>query len=153
MLVSDAFQVVFDKVAAHLLSQGEKSLRPGVGCAYKTDDGLKCAVGCLIEPQHYKVSIEGESIVSPKVQDVVIKSLKLRVSSEERILAENKLIDNLTLNNMGNVPLKISQLPEYIAFVKFLHDLQAVHDDYNPEEWEAELSFLATKYSSYVNND
>ncbi len=41
-------QEIFDKVATHLLTQNEKALNSVGGCVYRTDKGLKCAVGCLI---------------------------------------------------------------------------------------------------------
>lgn len=40
-------QEIFDRVIDHLLTQG-KPARQKNACLYLTDDGLKCAVGCLL---------------------------------------------------------------------------------------------------------
>ena len=58
-------QEVFDQVKNHLLTQNKKSLLPneirylGNGCAYRGENGLKCAVGCLIGDDEYTSGIEG----------------------------------------------------------------------------------------------
>ena len=54
-------QQVFDKVARHLLKQNKKSLiQSGAGatCAYRGNDGLMCAVGCLIPDDQYNPGME-----------------------------------------------------------------------------------------------
>lgn len=53
-------QEVFDQVAKHLLKQGVKSTDKGNGlCVYKSDDGYKCAAGCLIAKSEYRKKYEG----------------------------------------------------------------------------------------------
>lgn len=60
-------QEVFDTVAKHLLTQGEKCLMPGSSkdCAYRSiqPDGheLQCAAGCLIEEDEYDSDLEGKA--------------------------------------------------------------------------------------------
>ena len=56
-------QDVFNQVARHLLRQDEKSIRPN-GCAYRGEEGLKCAAGCLIGDDEYDPSLEGKLWVS-----------------------------------------------------------------------------------------
>lgn len=53
-------QEIFDKVAVHLLTQMKKSLITFFGCAYRSDDGLKCAIGVLIPDNKYHGELEGE---------------------------------------------------------------------------------------------
>lgn len=45
-------QQVFDQVAAHLRSQGRRSLYDGT-CAYRGANGLMCAAGCLMSDSEY----------------------------------------------------------------------------------------------------
>lgn len=56
-------QEIFDTVSKHLLTQGEKSVRMSgwfvEKCAYRGENGLKCAVGCLISDEHYSEKMEG----------------------------------------------------------------------------------------------
>lgn len=58
-------QEIFDTVVTHLRAQGCKSKGPIKGqvtaCAYRGDNGLKCAVGILIPDEDYKAEWEGES--------------------------------------------------------------------------------------------
>lgn len=56
-------QEVFDKVANHLLTQNKKSIDEGLDeCLYRSPDGLKCAIGCLIPDDMYKEEMEGAYI-------------------------------------------------------------------------------------------
>lgn len=50
-------QAIFDKVVTHLRTQNACSLNK-YGCAYRGEDGLKCAVGCLIEDSEYNPDME-----------------------------------------------------------------------------------------------
>lgn len=55
-------QKVYDKVARHLLTQNEKAVLEENMCRYRTPDGRKCAVGCLIPDDVYHDSIEGDTV-------------------------------------------------------------------------------------------
>lgn len=52
-------QEVFDQVAKHLLKQGERSTGKHGFCAYRGNDGMMCAAGCLIGPKEYRKKFEG----------------------------------------------------------------------------------------------
>ncbi len=52
---------VFQRVITHLETQRKKALRNGQ-CVYRTDEGLKCAIGCLIPDDEYNPEIEGSSL-------------------------------------------------------------------------------------------
>ena len=54
-------QQIFNKVAKHLLKQGRRA-RDGNGCAYRGENGTKCAVGCLIPDALYDDRLEGSSV-------------------------------------------------------------------------------------------
>jgi len=49
-------QEIFDTVVAHLLQQGKQS-KSNV-CLYRSDDGLKCAIGALIPDSEYDPAME-----------------------------------------------------------------------------------------------
>ena len=59
-------QQVFDKVAAHLIRQGEPAIDPVRGdCRYRLQRGrrcLKCAAGCLIPRRYYDPRMENKTI-------------------------------------------------------------------------------------------
>lgn len=62
-------QEIFDKVAAHLLTQKAKSLKvsrndgiTGEECRYRGMRGMKCAVGCLIPDELYNPDMEGKRV-------------------------------------------------------------------------------------------
>lgn len=59
-------QEVFNIVAAHMLKQNKRSIshiqsKGFVGCAYRGDNGLKCAAGCLIPDEIYNRDFESVS--------------------------------------------------------------------------------------------
>lgn len=51
-------QEIFDKVATHLIQQGEPAMDSNGDCVYRNDQGLKCAVGCLIPDDKYEGRFE-----------------------------------------------------------------------------------------------
>lgn len=55
-------QELFDRIVAHLRAQGEQAKDPDDGCVLKTEDGLRCAVGCLIPPEKYDPYLENEAL-------------------------------------------------------------------------------------------
>ena len=55
-------QAIMDKVALHLITQGEASMSYGGGsCLYRGQDGKTCAIGCLIEDAAYSGEMEGDT--------------------------------------------------------------------------------------------
>ena len=51
-------QEIFDTVATHLFTQGHRAFDDNLNqCAYRTQDGSMCAVGCLIQ-DYYKPSMD-----------------------------------------------------------------------------------------------
>lgn len=60
-------QRIFDHVATHLLKQGHAAMGEdsrGIGqvCRYLTEEGDKCAIGCLFTEEEYSKSMEGMSV-------------------------------------------------------------------------------------------
>lgn len=55
-------QEIFDKVARHLLTQNKQSVDQMGGCSYRGENNTKCAIGCLIDDEHYCESLEGRSM-------------------------------------------------------------------------------------------
>ena len=64
-------QEVYNKVKAHLLSQGRKSLGANGHCAYRGYAGAMCAVGVLIPDAMYLPSMEGAACTSGRVAEVL----------------------------------------------------------------------------------
>ena len=51
-------QEAFDKALAHMRAQGERSVDAFTGdCLYRSDDGLACAVGCLIPDSMWEAAV------------------------------------------------------------------------------------------------
>lgn len=76
-------QQVFDQVVEHLRTQKAKSYREGRSCAYRGDNGAKCAAGCLISEDEYSAKMENETWdylaktgVVPADHDHLIKELQ-----------------------------------------------------------------------------
>lgn len=58
-------QEIFDRVVNHLLTQNKRAVDYTLGypkCMYRTNEGLKCAVGCLIPDDAYDPRMEGYGI-------------------------------------------------------------------------------------------
>lgn len=90
-------QEIFDRVAAHLLNQGRRSVRTDefYGCAYRGRDGLRCAAGALIPDDEYNPDFEGEPVtrrrillaigVSPNDGDAVTLLARLQDMHDEKM--------------------------------------------------------------------
>ena len=66
-------QQVFDQIAEHLLTQSSKSHQSfnnceKYRCAYRGDEGLKCAIGALIPDEEYKPGMETKAVASLAVE-------------------------------------------------------------------------------------
>jgi hypothetical protein len=87
-------QEVFDKVAEHLLTQNAQSLgpsstKPNGMCAYRGNNGLMCAAGCLIPDDKYKTKMEEFG------WDVLVKSGRVPSSNFEMLIVRlQNLHDN-----------------------------------------------------------
>ncbi len=55
-------QQVFDVVARHLLKQGARSMLEPDVCAYRSPDGLMCAVGACISDEEYSPSLDADAV-------------------------------------------------------------------------------------------
>lgn len=54
--------------------QGERSVNNGGACMYRGERGLKCAVGHLIDDEHYHQGLENKSVSRGCVLDALSKS-------------------------------------------------------------------------------
>lgn len=72
-------QYTFDTIATHLLVQGQRSearfpdLDGGMlnGCAYRGNNGLRCAVGFCISNEKYSPELEGKICSNPYVLNAI----------------------------------------------------------------------------------
>ena len=84
MLTTD--EGVFEFVKQHLLNQGQKSESSNTSCIYKKNNGLSCAVGCLIENEFYNDNLEFKNGDDPIVIDAVRKSLPNWIINKNMLL-------------------------------------------------------------------
>lgn len=127
-------QKTFDTVYIHLLKQGKKAERKTpdgkpFACQYLADDGLKCAVGCLIPEENYTPKIEGLSVHSLFFTSIHDPDHK-----------EHNLLTNILCKSLGVPYLTKND-------IQFLADLQNIHDQRDPEFWPSELKRLADKHT------
>jgi hypothetical protein len=128
-------QEIFNKVYAHLLKQGVKSemllcaenpVVKVMQCAYRGENGTMCAAGCLIPDELYRPSMESRTVVAEEVA--------------------------VALHNAGVVQeLGVYQCGQYRSDdLVFIHSLQTVHDDHEPEDWKARLAYVAGQHGLTV---
>ena len=88
-------QVIFDRVARHLLRQGRPAFAEvpsgGQRCAYRGCGGSMCAVGVLIEDTYYSEDLEGNSVSNPDVTIAVAQSLDQDFLSSDQIALLRRL--------------------------------------------------------------
>lgn len=62
-LAEKSARQVFEYVKKHMLTQNDKAIEHHQ-CKYKTNEGLRCAGGCLIAPEEYRLMFEGNNWAS-----------------------------------------------------------------------------------------
>lgn len=123
-------QNTFNTVSAHLLNQNERSLadyHSKQGCAYRGENGLKCAVGALITDEFYLPKLEGSMVSAHQTTEAVLKSLKLKQRGTNLVAEDGEKVD-------------------YSLFLDLLHDLQITHDNVDPTLWQEYLIGTATRF-------
>ena len=79
---------IFNKVEKHLLKQNERSYDKGLarGCRYRNDQGLTCAVGCLMTDDMYEPTFEGESVRDKYVTEALTPIIGVnKVKKEDKL--------------------------------------------------------------------
>ncbi len=122
-------QGIFDTVKDHLLKQNARSERGDEllslslgksGCAYRGQDGLKCAIGCLIPDEDYEPRFEGQGVD-----------------------------DILEGTNCEWAPNWYIQSPADVReeMLRMLGELQCAHDNVPVDMWPAELGRMAHRWN------
>jgi len=120
-------QQVFDKCAAHLLTQGQRSVREWRGpyhkaSAYRGDNGLRCPVGCLIDDDYYDEEMEGLRVS----HWIVLAGLR-----QSHVLPD--------YDSEGDPP-------EAKIVISLLGYMQRMHDSVEPCGWRDELYAIADNF-------
>lgn len=68
------YQEIFTTVYNHLIKQGERAVDMNDTCVYRANNGLKCAIGCLITDDAYDPKIEGVGVDAEEVITAIRKS-------------------------------------------------------------------------------
>lgn len=73
----ERIQFIYEKIRAHAQTMTDWSLTEGAEtpCSYRSPDGNKCLVGCLIDDSNYSPDLEGVAASYEWVLDAVSKSL------------------------------------------------------------------------------
>lgn len=106
---------IFDRVKTHLLQQNEKSYDEFNGCLYRGKNGLKCAVGCLIEDDEYDDAME---------QNTVDELFRYRTSFKNFDVNNERHIDILSTLQDIHDSCDVDCWPDelYKAEVNFFHN-------------------------------
>lgn len=127
-------QQIFDEVATHLFAQGVRSMAVVQGefdrelilqCAYRGNDGCKCAVGLFIPDDKYNVMMEGLGLHTVSIQDS-LKGVTDRAQhgllSELQVLHDDESVwastdeMRLALNKVANVYSVSSAIVSTLSF-------------------------------------
>lgn len=86
---------IFRKVKRHLLTQNARAMKDG-SCALRADDGLKCAIGCLIPDELYHQKLDELIIWSKPMMEVLgnsglgkLDQLKLKLIDRLRAIHDS----------------------------------------------------------------
>ena len=115
-------QEVYNTVRDHLLKQRVKGVDDYGSCAYRSENGLKCAIGALIKDEYYDPCFEGKGVY--ELADAYTPTSTLL----RRALVKSLGADYLTHED-----------------ICFLSDLQVLHDENQGEFEAATLEAFAIK--------
>jgi len=126
-------QKVFSTVRRHLLTQKCQAIDEiNHRCVYRTARGLKCAIGCLIPKELYRGDMEGSGF------DYLPTLTALRF-----------------VGAMPKTPLETARIlcVRSTSHGQLLLDLQKIHDDCAPIEWEIALKATAERWGFQLEGD
>lgn len=126
-------QKIFDKVVKHLFKQGKKA-HNGQVCLYLTDDGLKCAVGCLI-PYNRLNNFEPEGVVDTLLD-----------------YAKDYCKDNPKNKTAKDFKVFIQKNRDFLNLLQQTHDENDTNDTLNLSELKSSLVTLAKRYNLIYNH-
>ena len=89
-------QWMYDTIMLHLRTQKSRAVSKEDFCAYLTEDGKQCAIGCLIPKHLYHTSMEGlsaESLIKEYTE--LFDHLFGKDTTEMEIRAGQQLLDNM----------------------------------------------------------
>lgn len=109
---------VFEYVKNHLLKQNQQSSH-GSGCAYRGPYGMSCAVGCLIDDDHYDEELEDNDVFDGSVIDALLESVGNWLVEVDDCLSDKRIL--------------------------MLRLLQQIHDCTQAYTWEYDLNDLESK--------
>lgn len=83
-------QQIFDKVVTHLYTQKRQAMSSDNICKYRADNGLSCAVGCLIEDKDYQKEFDdADNDNGTAIEDIItnidFKNKKLKMFLEKNV--------------------------------------------------------------------
>ncbi len=91
-------QELYNKVATHLLTQNKKSVENYIDCKYRGDNGLKCAIGCLIPDELYTPEFEGLKLCN--LPSVLLESIGINSVSCKSLASDLQTIhDHWSVNH------------------------------------------------------
>lgn len=123
-------QEIFNKVWAHAQKQ-EPALNIDGECCYRTVDGRRCFIGCLIPDDKY----------TPQIENITPSNL-MRFDALADVIKTGKDILRRIFNEIG-----IATDSDNLVF---LQSLQRVHDMNNKINWDNELRNIAKTYKLTV---
>jgi hypothetical protein len=89
-------QQVFDVVVEHLMTQGAVSWSCEFnGCVYRSADGKKCAIGCLIPDSKYSPSLEGLPSTGPEVLEALKETVQISPKIVNLLMELQRIHDNI----------------------------------------------------------
>jgi hypothetical protein len=103
---------VFCYIRNHLETQNAKSQLAeekldvneisNIFCAYRSPDGLSCAIGCLIEDKHYSAGLEKNDVYDMSVRAAIVKSIPNWELNEELLADLQHIHDVVSVEKWKN---------------------------------------------------
>lgn len=126
-------QEIFDIVAAHLLKQGEQSFFREydrddqedvvTGCAYRSKDGKKCALGALMADEDYRDVFEHQTL-------------------DKGLAPDRECSSTYCVSKQIQEACKIAD-----EDISFALELQGLHDHFSYAQWSTRLMDFAETWA------
>lgn len=137
-------QAIFNQVYTHLLTQNEKCEDEN-GCAYRNEQGLKCAVGCLITDEVYETYnyVEDSDDGYGHIIEMKLNTLEGNsIDAPDVMRAVEDSIDEFSYNDL----LDMSHSGSQHSTFRLLDQLQSCHDNASPHNWSNVLAAVAKEF-------
>ncbi|MFG1501674.1 hypothetical protein ABMA70_15820, partial [Halobacteriovorax sp. XZX-3] len=125
-------QTIFNMVLQHLARQNHGATDGEHGCAYRADEGRKCAVGYLLSDAVYDDDVEGEVVGDDNIDAAIVESIGELPYGAQAVLARLQSVHDGDYEAVcAGTPLNFCALSKERRLQRIMQTVEQLASDYD----------------------